>query len=45
MRYGVPVVLVVDAARMHAQGFVFHQAENGLWLTASVPPAFLRRAG
>lgn len=44
-RYGLPVVLVVDAARMHAQGFVFHQAENGVWLTARVPPAFLRRAG
>lgn len=45
IRYGLPVVLVVDAARMHAQGFVFHQAENGVWLTARVPPAFLRRAG
>jgi putative RNA 2'-phosphotransferase len=45
LRYGVPVVLVVDAARMHARGFVFHQAENGVWLTARVPPAFLRRAG
>ena len=44
IRYGLPVVLVVDAARMHAQGFVFHQAENGVWLTARVPPAFLRRS-
>jgi putative RNA 2'-phosphotransferase len=44
LRYGLPVVLVVDAARMHAQGFVFHQAENGVWLTARVPPAFLRRS-
>jgi putative RNA 2'-phosphotransferase len=43
LRYGLPVVLVVDAARMHAQGFVFHQAENGVWLTARVPPGFLRR--
>jgi hypothetical protein len=45
LRYGLPVVLAVDAARMHAQGFVFHQAENGVWLTARVPPAFLCRAG
>jgi putative RNA 2'-phosphotransferase len=45
LRYRLPVVLVVDAARVHAQGFVFHQAENGVWLTARVPPAFLRRAG
>ena len=44
LRYGLPVVLVVDAVRMHAQGFVFHQAENGVWLTARVPPAFLRRS-
>ncbi len=43
LRYGLPVVLVVDAARMHAQGFVFHQAENGVWLTVRVPPAFLHR--
>ena len=40
-RYGSPVVLIVDAARMHAQGTVFHQAENGVWLTATVPPEFL----
>lgn len=43
LRYGLPVVLIVDAARMHAQGFLFHQAENGVWLTARVPAAFLRR--
>lgn len=40
-RYGAPVVLRVDAKRMHADGFVFHQAENGVWLTESVPPSFL----
>jgi putative RNA 2'-phosphotransferase len=43
-RYGTPVVLVVDAARMHAQGHVFHQAENGVWLTAVVPPTFLSKS-
>lgn len=40
-RYGLPVVLRVDAAGMHAGGAVFHQAENGVWLTALVPAAFL----
>jgi putative RNA 2'-phosphotransferase len=40
-RYGSPVVLIVNAARMHAQGHVFHQAENGVWLTETVPPTFL----
>lgn len=44
-RYGVPVVLSIDAARMHAQGFAFHQAENGVWLTASVAPQFLLNVG
>ncbi|WP_256662551.1 MULTISPECIES: RNA 2'-phosphotransferase [unclassified Pseudomonas] len=32
-RYGKPVVLKVDALRMHQQGFRFFQAENGVWLT------------
>jgi putative RNA 2'-phosphotransferase len=41
-RYGLPAVLIVDAARMSAQGHMFHQAENGVWLTAAVPPQFLR---
>jgi putative RNA 2'-phosphotransferase len=41
-RHGTPVVLIVEAGRMHAQGHVFHQAENGVWLTAAVPPQFLR---
>lgn len=36
-RYGKPVVLTVDAKAMHAQGFKFFQAENGVWLTAGVP--------
>lgn len=43
-RHGMPVILVVDAAAMQAQGYVFHQADNGVWLTASVPPEFLARA-
>ena len=40
-RYGKPVVLSVAAALMHAQGFEFHQAENGVWLTLHVPSEFL----
>lgn len=40
-RHGSPVVLDVAAQTMHGQGFVFHQAENGVWLTAAVPPRFL----
>jgi len=41
-RHGRPVVLTVAAGAMHRDGFVFHRADNGVWLTKAVPPAFLR---
>ncbi|MBL3552991.1 RNA 2'-phosphotransferase [Rhodovulum sulfidophilum] len=37
-RQGRPVVLRIDAAGMHSDGFVFWRADNGVWLTLSVPP-------
>jgi len=40
-RHGKPVVLVIDAAAMHAAGFRFFLSENGVWLTESVPHRFL----
>ena len=40
-RHGQPHVLVVDAARMHADGFVFFRSANGVWLTEAVPPRYL----
>lgn len=40
-RYGKPVVLKIEALRMHQQGFKFFQAENGVWLTSDVPSKFL----
>lgn len=40
-RYGKPVVLTVAAGQMHAQGFKFYQAQNGVWLTPAVPAQFL----
>lgn len=42
-RRGVPVVLLVDATGMAAAGHEFQVSENGVWLTAAVPPEFLRR--
>ena len=42
-RRGKPVILQVDAGRMHGQGFQFFMSTNGVWLTDSVPAAFLRR--
>lgn len=41
-RHGSPVVLRVDAARMRADGRMFYQSENGVWLTDSVPPQYLQ---
>ncbi|UXI67262.1 RNA 2'-phosphotransferase [Tahibacter amnicola] len=40
-RHGTPLVLVVDCQRMHAEGYVFFRADNGVWLTDRVPPRFL----
>ena len=40
-RHGKPVVLKVNAWLMHENGFKFFQAENGVWLTSSVPPLFI----
>ncbi|MFB7913735.1 RNA 2'-phosphotransferase [Streptomyces sp. NPDC056061] len=41
-RRGRPVVLSVDAAAMHRAGHTFYVSANGVWLTAAVPPPFLR---
>ena len=43
MRYGVPVVLQVDAAAMQAAGQPFFRADNGVWLTGPVAPGYLSR--
>jgi putative RNA 2'-phosphotransferase len=40
-RHGEPVILPVEALRMHANGFHFFLADNGVWLTDRVPPEFL----
>ncbi|MFJ7151193.1 RNA 2'-phosphotransferase [Streptomyces sp. NPDC100445] len=41
-RRGRPVVLTVDSGAMHRDGHVFHVSANGVWLTAAVPPRYLR---
>jgi putative RNA 2'-phosphotransferase len=40
-RHGKAVILEVDALRMHAKGFKFYLADNGVWLTDHVAPEFL----
>jgi len=40
-RYGKPVVLVVQAGRMHLDGHRFQCSSNGVWLTEHVPVEYL----
>ncbi|MBP1857779.1 RNA 2'-phosphotransferase [Rhizobium herbae] len=40
-RHGKPVVLTIDAGRMFSEGISFFQADNGVWLTDTVPPAYI----
>jgi putative RNA 2'-phosphotransferase len=42
-RHGHPVVLVVAARELAAEGHVFRISANGVWLTDRVPPERLRR--
>jgi putative RNA 2'-phosphotransferase len=35
-------VLEVAAGKMHGNGYLFFQSENGVWLTDSVPSKYLR---
>jgi putative RNA 2'-phosphotransferase len=42
-RHGKPAIFKVEALRMHAKGFKFYLADNGVWLTDQVPPEFLAR--
>jgi putative RNA 2'-phosphotransferase len=43
-RRGRAVVLVVDSARMAADGIVFFRSKNGVWLVDEVPPTYLSRS-
>lgn len=43
-RYGKPLILKVDAQRMHKQGHEFFLSENNVWLTDAVPPEFISAA-
>jgi putative RNA 2'-phosphotransferase len=40
-RHGKPVVLSVASGAMHQDGYLFYRSENGVWLTDSVPAAYL----
>ena len=42
-RRGKPVILTVDAERMHRDGHKFLLSANGVWLTDAVPPGYVLR--
>lgn len=42
-RRGRAIILEIDAAAMSADGAIFFVTENGVWLTESVAPRYLRR--
>jgi putative RNA 2'-phosphotransferase len=41
-RHGKPALLVVDAAKMRADGHIFFRSANGVWLVEHVSPQYLR---
>jgi len=40
-RHGTPVVLTINSAKMYEDGHTFYLSDNGVWLTASVPPNYI----
>jgi putative RNA 2'-phosphotransferase len=42
-RHGRPLVLVVAAAQMHAEGFKFSRSDNRVWLVSDVPAKYLKK--
>jgi putative RNA 2'-phosphotransferase len=41
-RHGTPVVLVIHSGKMYDQGLKFFLSENKVWLTAHVPPEYIK---
>ncbi|MGL5061593.1 MAG: RNA 2'-phosphotransferase [Microcoleus sp.] len=41
-RHGIPAILTVSAAEMHAAGHTFYCSDNGVWLVDFVPPNYLK---
>ncbi|WP_155372479.1 RNA 2'-phosphotransferase [Catellatospora vulcania] len=41
-RHGAPVILIVDAAAMAADGHTFYRSANGVYLTDEIPAPYLR---
>ena len=41
-RRGKAIILTIDAAKMHGDGFVFYLSENEVWLTDEVPVQYIK---
>ena len=41
-RHGRPVVLVIDTAAMHADGYVFRISDNGVWQSEDIPFSYVK---
>lgn len=41
-RRGKPVILTVDAVRMHQDGYRFYRSKNGVWLCDQVPVEYIQ---
>jgi len=42
-RHGRPLILQVDAKKMHEDGYKFYVSENGIWLTEKAPVKYLKK--
>lgn len=40
-RHGKPIVLTIDALKMHQDGCLFYLSENQVWLTDNVPTIYI----
>jgi len=41
-RRGKPIILIIDALKMHREGYEFFQSDNGVWLTDFVPSKYIQ---
>ena len=41
-KYKEPIILEIDSAAMHTDGYKFYLSENGVWLTDNVPSKYLK---
>lgn len=44
-RYGKPLVLEIEAKKMHLAGYSFYKSKNNVWLVEQVPCPYIRKTG